>query len=221
MEERASEPLTTTSKSDVIHVKRTVLIIVVLAIVGIIIFMLSQINIEMINFYLKFHSLASDRINYIAFHEIKNETNKTLLINNILRWEKENLVDMNLPENALYPCYIRIPHTITPDTNLLLQDAYWISVTRCGWCGEFSRLFSELANRLGIENRVITAVHIDGNNHGWVEVINGNETIPVETGDINGFNASKFYSCKWLINYTSIQTDSGKDLRKDYYSRCS
>jgi len=166
--------------------------------------------------YLNLRSSAADGIDYIAFQEIGNEANQTLLINKILSWEKENMIDLNVKENEKYPC-VRIPYA----NNLFLQERFWISLTRCGKCGEFSLLFSEIAKKFGIETLVITADNINGGNHAWVEVINDNETIPVETTDINGFNSSEFYKCKWLIQYRNIIDETGKDVSKDYYNRCS
>lgn len=174
------------------------------------------------------HSIAKKRIDYIAFNEIGNETNQTLLINKILVWEKENIVDMNLKENEKYPC-IRIPDDrlrIIP----LFQDYSLITITRCGRCGEFAEVFSEIANKFGIKNSIISADNINGGNHAWVEILTGNETVPLETSDLKGYNlsrfydwynASKFYNCKFLIQYRNIRAQDGEDVSKRYYSWCS
>jgi hypothetical protein len=168
---------------------------------------------------IKLHTVAKNRIIYIAFNEIGNETNRTLLINKILKWEKENIVDLNEKKNENYPC-IRIPDGL----NLLLQDYSLISLTRCGKCGEFAEMFSELADVFNIKNRIIYADNIYGGNHAWVEIIDGNETIPIDTTSVDGYNASQFYDCKFLIQYRNIQVRSffiGEDVSKKYYSWCS
>jgi hypothetical protein len=193
------------------EIMRIILIILAVLLIALAAFMyLSQLNIDLINFYIKFNGVAEDRINYIAFHEIGNDTNQTVLIKKILIWENENIRWVN----DSYPC----PRA---SDNILLQNKYWTSITMCGECGEFTGMFSEIASRFGIENRVITADNINGGNHAWVEIIKGNQTTPVETTDINGFNSSEFYKCRWLIQYKSIRTDSGEDISKTYYNRCS
>jgi len=168
---------------------------------------------------IEIHIIAKERIHYTAFTEIGNETNQTFLINNILKWEKDNIVDLNLKENENYPC-IRIPYGLNP----LLQNYYLISLTRCGKCGEFAEMFSELANEFGIKNRIIEADNINGGNHAWVEIIDGNETIPIDTTSINGYNSSQFYNCKYLIQYRNIHVRSllnSEDVSKRYYNWCS
>jgi hypothetical protein len=168
---------------------------------------------------IEIHIVAKGRIHYIAFTEIGNETNQTLLINKILEWEKDNIVDLNMKENENYSC-IRIPDGLNP----LLQNSYLISLTRCGKCGEFAEMFSELANEFGIKNRIIDADNINGGNHAWVEIIIGNTTIPIDTTSLDGYNASQFYNCKFLIQYRNIHVRSfwaGEDISRKYYSWCS
>jgi hypothetical protein len=180
-------------------------------------------------FIIKFHLTAKSKIDYIAFHEIGNETNQTLLINKILKWEKENVVNLNLKENENYPC-VRIPNCLIgwQDNcyipNPILQNYYLISVTRCGKCGEFAEMFSELANAFGIKSRVIETDNINGGNHAWAEVIINNITIPIDTGNPDGYNSSQFYNCKFLIQYRNIRVQSfwfGEDVSKRYYNWCS
>jgi hypothetical protein len=168
---------------------------------------------------IKIHFNARKRVEYIALNEIGNEINQTLLISKILKWERENIVDLNVKENEKYPC-IRIPDGY----DLLLQDYSLISLTRCGRCGEFAEMFHELAKSFGIKNRIIDADNVYGGNHAWVEIVIGNETIPIDTGSINGYNSSQFYNCKFLIQYRNIRVRSffgGEDVSKKYYSWCS
>lgn len=187
----------------------------------------------LISLTLNFHITAINGIDYIVYHDIGNETNRTLIINKILMWEKENIVDLNLKENGFYPC-IRIPTCLigSPPNclfNPLLLNYYLISITRCGRCGEFAGMFSELANKFGIQTKVIYADNINGGNHAWVEIIQGNETIPIWTSDLKDYdiskfydwyNASKFYDCKLMIKYRNINNGS-EDISKKYYNWCS
>jgi hypothetical protein len=190
---------------------RMISIIVIIVSVSLLLFIyLSQLNLDLINFYTRFNNVAEDRINYIALHEIGNSTNQTVLINKILLWENENIRWVN----DSYPC----PRA---SDNILLQNKYWTSITRCGKCGEFAGIFYEIASRLGIESRIVSADNINGDNHSWIEIINGNKTTPVETTSVNGFNSSDFYRCRWLIQYKNIHLDSGQDVSRDYYNRCS
>jgi hypothetical protein len=165
------------------------------------------------------HLNARKRVEYIALNEIGNEINQTLLISKILKWEGENIVDINIKENEKYPC-IRIPDGY----DLLLQDYSLITFTRCGRCGEFAEMFHELTKTFGVKNRIIDADNVYGGNHAWVEIVIGNETIPIDTSSINGYNSSQFYNCKFLIQYRNIRVRSffgGEDVSKKYYSWCS
>jgi len=195
------------------HRKRFIWIMTMAVILSLAIFILVFMTIMTI----EIHMLAKNRIHYIALNEITNDANQTLTVNSILRWEKENIVDLNKPENDMYPCIRILPGQIP-----LLQNYYLISLTRCGKCGEFAGMFSELANELGIQNRIITAEHIDGRDHAWVEIMNGNETTPIETTSVSGYNDSHFYDCTWLIKYRNIRVQStGEDISKKYYSWCA
>jgi hypothetical protein len=186
-------------------------------------YLFSVLVLFLVNFYLEFHNTAVNTLDYVAFHEIGNEANQTLLISKILEWENNNMT--NLYENEGYPCF-RIPNCIIGSqpscilTNPLIDSSLLIT-TKCGRCGEFTVMFSELSKKFGIKSRIITADNINGGNHAWIEIMNGNKTTPVETMDISGFNETKFYNCKWLIQYRNIITDSGQDVSRDYYNRCS
>jgi len=164
--------------------------------------------------------MAQDRINYIAFNEIGNETNQTLLIYKILEWEKNNIV--NLYEKPDYPCQIRIPSPVYPT----FQDSYLVIITRCGKCGEFAEIFSEIANTFQIENRIILAHHVNRTkdndlSHAWVEVISGGKIIPIQTMETDGYNSSDFYSCKYIMKYRNITILNGENVSERYYSWCS
>jgi len=201
--------------------KRILLFILVIALIFSLICLIYAISI--ISFpIIKLNADARNRVNFIVA-ELGHEENQTVMINKILAWEKANIVDMNLKENENYSCLIRVPDPIILGiiNNPLLSNYSLVTVTRCGKCGEFAGLFSLLANKVGIKSRVIIANNTFDKNHAWAEVYYGNTTIPVETDYIDGFNHSQFYSCKWLIQYRNIVTETGENISGKYASWCS
>lgn len=73
------------------------------------------------------------------------------------------------------------------------NDPSYIFSSKCGRCGEFSYLYSELAKKANLSVRQITAPIIvpsdaANNNHNWNEVQINGKWIIVDTKDMGGFN---------------------------------
>ncbi|MCX6820984.1 MAG: hypothetical protein NT016_03475 [Candidatus Aenigmarchaeota archaeon] len=177
-----------------------------------------------IDFIVKMNVLASGRVHFIYSEEIGPTENKTLLIHKILLWEKNNMIGTWQEDTPNYPC-VRIP---SETGNPLLQEKYFITLTKCGQCGEFSGMFSLLATEGKLENYIIVA---DSGKHSWVEVVIEGKRIPIETTELkdydeskfyNHFNASNFYDCN-IVNdtYQKITVLNGEDLTEKYHTWCS
>lgn len=61
------------------------------------------------------------------------------------------------------------------------NDARWILTSRCGACGEYSRLFMVMADALGYAAK---RVHAPGEDHVWNEVKIDGKWIPVDPTDV-------------------------------------
>ncbi len=62
------------------------------------------------------------------------------------------------------------------------NDPRWILTGRCGACGEYSRLFMIMADRLGFEVR---RVHAQGEDHVWNEIMIDGAWIPVDSTNVS------------------------------------
>ena len=161
---------------------------------------------------------GKERVRYIALEEIGYDENKTLLIHKTLEWEGDHMTgtwESHIPD---YPCP-RIPKPF-------ILNEYLIPFTKCGQCGEFSRMFSMIMDEFEIENELVEG---DKGSHAWVEVILDGIRIPVETTELKGydeskfyshFNASHFYDCEGVRSWAPI-TSGGKDVTERYLSWCS
>jgi hypothetical protein len=111
----------------------------------------------------------------------------------ILDWfvdEKENLYDSWILTHSEKP-YFTLPLTyiifLTEEPYICIRcfeenDPRWLLTSRCGACGEYSRLFMIMVDSLGYNVR---RIHAPGEDHLWNEVKIGNYWIPVDPTNVS------------------------------------
>ena len=117
--------------------------------------------------------------------------------------------------NGRYPIYInesdpqpiKIRATFSPFTN----DPYWITYYHNGACGELSSLFNFIANRSGIESRIVTTI---GEDHAWDEVKINDTWLYFDPTLVEIFQGNSKYQSKWFGEPKDFESPWGWNMSR-------